>query len=235
MSPHTVDAYRRDLEQLLGFVEERRECEPVLDDLDVLALRGWLGQLARDLKPSSIARKIASARAFFRFLMRVKRTDKNPAGNLSMPKLGRPLPTFLDPETMGEVVEIPRDDLLGLRDRAALETLYGGGLRVSELCGLDVAKVDLDRREVRVIGKGDKERLVPLGRSACETLTTWLSVRPELLRPTSPDDARRGVDDAGARAGAGADVGGPFAAAAATNASTPVASVANATISPIDG
>lgn len=193
MSRNTVDAYRRDLEQLIAFVEERREREPTLDDLDVLALRGWLGHLARDRKPSSIARKIASARALFRFLMKVRRTDTNPAGNLSMPKLGRPLPTFLDPETMGEVVEVPRDDLLGLRDRAALETLYAGGLRVSELCGLDLDRVDLTRREIRVIGKGDKERLVPVGRAACETLTTWLSVRPELLLPTSPDDARRAV------------------------------------------
>jgi integrase/recombinase XerC len=193
MSAHTVSAYRRDVEQLIDFVQERREREPQLTDIDVLELRGWLGTLARELKPSSIARKIASVRSFFRFLMRVGRTNNNPAGSLTLPKLGRPLPVFLDAETTGEVVELPKDDLLGMRDRAALEVLYAAGLRVSELCGLDVERVDVDRGEARVIGKGDKERVVPLGRPAREALAAWLSVRPELLRPTSPDDARRAV------------------------------------------
>jgi integrase/recombinase XerC len=193
-SPHTVSAYRRDIEQLIRFAEERFERDVSLDDLDVLLLRRWLGEQARSVKSSTIARKIASTRSFFRFLMRVKRTDKNPAATLSLPRLGRPLPVFLDAETMGEVVETPDgEEVLGLRDRAALETLYGSGLRVSELCGLDLTQLDLPSAQARVIGKGDKERRVPVGRAAVAALTAWLSVRPELLRPTSPDDARAAV------------------------------------------
>ena len=189
-SKHTVAAYRRDLAQLIDHAIEEHGEDMSISDIDVMTLRAFLGGLARTHKPASIARKIASARSFFRHLMRTRRIKRNPAAELRMPKLGQPLPTHLDAETMGEVIDVSLGDaVLSLRDTAMLEVLYGGGLRVSELAGLDVARVDRERAEVRVVGKGDKERVVPLGRMAMAAIERWLEVRPSLLRPKSPPDA----------------------------------------------
>jgi integrase/recombinase XerC len=194
-SRHTVAAYRRDLTQLADHLQDGKDAEPTLDDVDVLALRGWLGRLARTHKASSIARKIAAVRSLFRYLERRRLVGRNPAAELTMPKLVRPMPVFLDAETMGEVIDTPGPGVDGLRDRAILETLYGAGLRVSELCGLDLDRLALapPRPEARVRGKGDKDRIVPLGRHAVAALTAYLAVRPALLRETSSDDARRAV------------------------------------------
>jgi integrase/recombinase XerC len=195
-SPHTVAAYRRDLKQLVDHAQRRLDKPLGLDDLDVLALRGWLGSLARTHKSSSLARKIASTRTFFRYLQRTGLLRRNPAGELRLPKLSRPLPTFLDAETMAEVIEMPDDSTVdGLRDRAVLETMYGAGLRVSELQGLDLDCVNLtgDLGEARVVGKGDKERVVPLGRSAMEALNRYLERRGELLKSQSSPDTQRAI------------------------------------------
>jgi integrase/recombinase XerC len=190
-SPHTVAAYRRDLKQMVDFAHDVHGDDLRLEDIDMLTLRRWLGRLARTHKPASIARKIASSRSFFRHLMRTRRLTRNPAAELSMPKLGRPLPTHLDAETMGSVIDASLgDSVLALRDRAMLETLYGGGLRVSELTGLDVTMLDQQRGEVRVLGKGNKERQVPLGTYALTALADWLQVRNDVLRPDSPPDAK---------------------------------------------
>lgn len=187
-SRHTVEAYKSDLDQLAAFVHERRPGAG-LGDLDVLLLRGWLGRLARTHAPASVARKIAAARALLRFFQRRGDIDKNPADELALPKVRRPLPTFLNVDAAAEVVTTPDDDNVeGLRDRALLETLYGAGLRVSELTGLDRADVDLGAGEgamgsVRVIGKGDKERMVPLGSAAVAALRSYLARRDELRHP----------------------------------------------------
>jgi integrase/recombinase XerC len=185
-SSHTVDAYRRDLEQLATFVDERRPgIGPA--DVDVLLLRGFLGQLARTHAPGSVARKIAAVRAFLRFLQRRGEVDKNAAMELSLPKVRRPLPTFIDVDAAAEVVTTPdATSAGGLRDRALLETLYSSGLRVSELCGLDLGDVTLGSPElgsVRVIGKGDKERVVPLGSAAVAAVERYLERRGELCDP----------------------------------------------------
>jgi integrase/recombinase XerC len=185
-SAHTVSAYRRDLAQLGDYAEEKLGRQVELADMDVLMLRGWLGTLARTHKASSLARKIAAARSLFRYLEKRRLMNKNPASEIVMPKLARPLPTFLDAETMAEVIDSPDRSLLsGLRDRAILETLYGGGLRVSELCGLNVDAVELDPENgsARVLGKGNKERIVPLGRHAIAALSAYLARRSELLMP----------------------------------------------------
>ena len=195
-SPHTVAAYRRDLGQLMAHARARLDRSPRLEDLDVLMLRSWLGGLARTHKSSSLARKIASVRTFFRYLQQTRRVQRNPAAELRLPKLTRPLPTFLDAETMAEVVEGPTEATVdGLRDRAVLETLYGAGLRVSELRGLNLDSLSLrgDLGEARVIGKGDKERIVPLGKAAMVALRDYLGRRSELLRPTSPADAEQAL------------------------------------------
>ncbi|MFO0762688.1 MAG: tyrosine recombinase XerC [Byssovorax sp.] len=189
-SRHTVDAYRRDLAQLLAFVRERRPSARRPADLDVLLLRGFLGQLARTHAPPSVGRKIAAIRAMLRYLQRRGEIEKNPAEELSLPKVRRPLPTFLNVDAAAEVVTTPEEaSAEGLRDRAFLETLYGAGLRVSELCGLDLGDVDLGGRgeaslgSVRVIGKGNKERVVPLGSKAVEAIGRYLARRDELRHP----------------------------------------------------
>jgi len=179
-SRHTVAAYSRDLFQLTQFVEQKRPNLRGPEAVDVLLLRGWLGQLATKLEPASIARKMAAARAFFRHqIVRGKMKD-NPAGALALPKVRRKLPRVLNVDAAKETVEAPDDgDDGGLRDRAIMELLYSSGLRVSELVGLDLDRLVLeqDRAEARVIGKGDKERRVPIGEPARLALTRYLDER----------------------------------------------------------
>ncbi len=186
-SKHTVAAYGRDLAQLVAFTVQKRGDGASARELDVLTLRGWLGQLARTHAPSSIARKIGAARAFLRWLERSGAVAKNAAQQLVLPKIRRPLPTLLDVDAAASVVETPDGDgVEGLRDRALLETLYGSGVRVSELCGLDVDHIDLPASSApgsaRVVGKGQKERLVPLGSHAVAALVRYLARRAELLK-----------------------------------------------------
>lgn len=194
-SPNTVLAYGRDLDALLEFVDARASERPgrrSTPRLDIYVLRGWLGELARTCKPSSIARKIASVRAFCRWMKQKGHTDVNPAAELASPKVRRELPTFLSAEDAALVIESPDPDNTGairaeeavaLRDRAFLELLYAAGLRVSEASGLDLGNLSLSERTVRVMGKGRKERLVPIGSKAEEALRAWLAVRAELAHP----------------------------------------------------
>ena len=194
-SRHTVLAYGRDLAQLVTFARERRPGPRAASDIDVLLLRAWLGQLARTHSPASIARKIAASRALFRFLLRCGEIPKNPALELSLPKIRRPLPTFLDVDAAEQVMTAPEGDSAErARDRALLETLYGSGLRVSELCGLDLDHIDLGPHRgvprdepastalgsARVLGKGNKERIVPLGSQCVAAIRAYLEHRGEL-------------------------------------------------------
>ena len=198
-SVHTVSSYRRDLAQLGAFACERRGPRLGPADLDVLLLRGWLGQLARTHTPASVARKIAAVRALLRYLEQLGEVQKNVAEELSLPKVRRPLPTFLGVDAAAEVMVTPDDDSAeGLRDRAILETLYGSGLRVSELCGLDLLHITWQpgpagREEgtLRVLGKGDKERIVPMGSQDAGALRAYLARRTELRHPKTGElDAR---------------------------------------------
>jgi integrase/recombinase XerC len=190
-SGHTVSAYDRDLEQLLAFVAVRRPEARGPDDLDVALLRGWLGALAKTHAPASVARKIAAVRALYRFLQRRGFATKSPAAGLALPKVRRKLPTVLNVDDAAKLVEAPMeapasrrddDELVALRDRAILELLYGSGLRVAELVGLDRHDLTLEpeRAEVRVVGKGDKERRAPLGARSLEALAAYLARREEL-------------------------------------------------------
>ena len=190
LAQRTVDAYGRDLEELRAFAEERGL---PLDAgaIDLLALRGFLAQLHRRLAPSSIARRISTLRSFYRFLRKRGLVERNPASALQTPRATKGLPRFLTVEDALRVVEAPaketsRDERLCRRDAAILELLYGGGLRVSELAGLTLDRVDLSSREVRVIGKGDKERLVPIGSEALRALQSYLMVRSSLRTKERP-------------------------------------------------
>ncbi len=190
-SPRTVEEYGADLRGLRAFTEERGS--KALHDVravDVYLLRGWLGLLARKHAPASIARKVAAVRTWMRWLRRKRIIDTCPADELATPKVRRGLPTLLSVDAAREVVEAPRADTAeGVRDRAVLELLYGSGLRLSELCGLDLHAIDLKQAEARVVGKGNKERIVPLGQPCVEALSRWLEVRHELVNPERPEAA----------------------------------------------
>ena len=190
-SPRTVTEYGSDIAGLAAFSRERGDA-PVTDvrSIDVYLLRAWLALLARRHAPSSIARKIAAVRTWMRWMRRCGHVTACPADELSTPKVRRGLPTLLSVDSAKEVVEAPSGDTaVGRRDRAILELLYGSGLRVSELCGLDRDAVDLAGSSARVLGKGAKERVVPLGRRCVEALRVWLEERPRLIHP------RRGTQD----------------------------------------
>lgn len=183
-SPHTVLAYERDVRSLVEYARKRRGGSARLEDLDKLLLRGFLAELSRAISPTSIARKLASIRAFFGWLERESLVAKNPALALASPKLRRKLPVFLAPDAAAEVMTVPLEAAVSaverVRDSALLEVLYGCGLRVSELVGLDLEHVAFEREEVRVLGKGNKERLVPLGSKARDAILAYLNERPSL-------------------------------------------------------
>ena len=171
-SRHTCRAYKNDLTAFAVFVASDRhpdtdEVACRLDEMDTLAIRKYLAYLHRRHQKSSIARKLSAIRSFFRFLERNRIETGSPADGILTPKQGRTLPVYLPVDDMFRLLDaIDTDTLPGSRNSAMFETMYSGGLRVSELAGLNVGSVDLDRGAARVFGKGRKERIVPLGRSA---------------------------------------------------------------------
>jgi integrase/recombinase XerC len=205
-SPHTVDAYRRDLGQLFAFAALRLdEDEPSVGEVNVYLLRAWLGDLARTRATSTVARKIAAVQTFFRHLRRRHVVEKNPAAELASPKLRRPLPTLCDVDAAKEIVETPEGVTpASARDSAMLEVLYGSGLRVSELVGLDLHDIDLAAGTLRVMGKGSKERVVPMGPPCIQALQHYLSERPSLHHPKTgqQDDKALFLSVRGKRMGA---------------------------------
>ncbi len=184
-SRHTVRAYACDLRSLEAFASACSS--PAAGDvrvLDIYVLRAWLGANARDREASTTARKIAALRTWMRWLRRRGAIETCPADELATPKVRRPLPTLLSVDAAREIIEgVASDDLAGARDRAVLELLYGSGLRVAELCGLDIDGLALDAASARVLGKGNKERVVPLGRECVSALARWLDERPRYVHP----------------------------------------------------
>jgi integrase/recombinase XerC len=181
-SPHTVAAYGRDLATLAAVARDKRVRS--VSGIDVYLLRGWLGVLARTCSAATVSRKLAAVRTFFRWLHRRGELRASPADDLASPRVRRPLPTFLSVDAAKEVVEAPDvERATGARDRAVLELLYGSGLRVSELRRLDVASLDLASASARVLGKGNKERVVPLGRAAVDAVRAYLEARHALVHP----------------------------------------------------
>ncbi len=178
-SPRTVDAYRRDLAALSAYLG-KPPAQATLEELE-----RYTAQLRADgLAGSTIARRTAAARSFYRHQQLLGARDDNPAAGVKLPRRAKPLPKTLSPGEAERLIDAaagtqPR----ALRDQALVELLYGAGLRVSEAVGLDKAGVDLDDRLVRVIGKGGKERVVPIGRAAVTALRRYLSRgRPYLDR-----------------------------------------------------
>jgi integrase/recombinase XerD len=199
LAPRTVDAYRRDLAHFAARLEAPA-ANATGDDLE-----RYLAELrAAGLAGSSIARKTAALRSFFRHQVMIGARPDNPAAELRPPRRRRQLPRTLSPAEVERLIDAaagttPRS----LRDRALVELLYGAGLRVSEAVGLDRAGVDLDHRLVRCTGKGDKERIVPIGRHAAEALRRYLARgRPYLDRRHRPDLFLNAQGGALTRAGA---------------------------------
>jgi integrase/recombinase XerC len=181
-SPYTVRNYQTDLADFFKFLTKKELT--LLDEVDRHILRDYLSELVgRGIAKASIARKLSAIRSFFRYLVREEIIAKNPIEQVSSPKLDRRLPSFLTQEEMGKLLNAP--DLstpLGQRDRALLELLYASGLRVSELVGLTLEQIDLESNEIRVWGKGSKERVVLMGQPAAEALKDYIKEGRARLR-----------------------------------------------------
>jgi integrase/recombinase XerC len=182
-SENTVAAYRDDLDSFFGFLcndyftMSRDQIE--LARIDHLTIRAYLAHLSRKkLARSSIARHLSALRSFFKYLMREGVVQANPARSVATPKREKHLPSVMQTSDVALLLEQPDTSTpLGLRDRAFLELLYGSGLRISELVGIDLDDIELRARLVKVRGKGRKERIVPFGSKAEEAVRAWLSVR----------------------------------------------------------
>ena len=185
LSPLTCKNYRRDLEALAAYCEQS-DIGP-WSDLDDGHIRAYSAVCFRKgLSARSIQRRLSAARTFFRYLMREKHVSKNPVTSVSAPKSKKRLPGNLDADRMARLLDIPGEGAIVDRDRAILELLYSSGLRLSELTDLDCGDIDIHDRTVRVTGKGNKDRIVPVGREALKAITQWQQSRPEIAAIDEP-------------------------------------------------
>ena len=178
LSPHTASNYARDLRALADYAERGNLDWQGIDSqhVRVFAARAHAGGLG----PRSVQRRLSAARGFFHYLMREGVLKSNPAIDIRAPKAAKRLPGTLDADQLNHLLDIPPEDALAVRDRAIMELFYSSGLRLSELVGLDIANLDLPDRTVRVLGKGSKTRIVPVGRKADSALRAWLKERVAL-------------------------------------------------------
>ncbi|EGQ7796142.1 tyrosine recombinase XerC [Vibrio parahaemolyticus] len=185
LSLHTQRNYKQQLETMAQHLAEMG-----LKDWSQVDA-GWVRQLAgkgmrEGMKASSLATRLSSLRSFFDFLILRGEMSANPAKGVSAPRKKRPLPKNLDVDEVNQLLEVNEDDPLAIRDRAMMELMYGAGLRLAELVSVDVRDVQLRSGELRVIGKGDKERKVPFSGMATEWVGKWLRVRGDLAVPGEP-------------------------------------------------
>ncbi len=182
-SPHTLRSYAADLREFQSFLDGRS-----VDDIravDARLIRAYLASLhERRLSTATAARKLASVRSWLRFLARRGAIEVNPARQVGSPRIGRRLPSFLPKDEATELLDqAPEDSEPGRRDHALLELLYATGLRVAECCGLDRNDLDRSQGTVRVLGKGSKERVVPVGETALDAVEAYLRVRGDGTGP----------------------------------------------------
>lgn len=185
LSDNSLAAYRRDLKGLAEFIEKLDKTLLLVDRIDLMDYLG--SRMKAGYKARSTARMMSCLRSFYRYLIRENRISEDPTQNLESPKLGRPIPDSLTEMEVDDLLEAPDiKTTLGMRDRTMLEVLYATGLRVSELVGLRLEQVNLRQGLVRVMGKGNKERLVPLGEEAMDWIDRYLAeARGELLHNLS--------------------------------------------------
>jgi integrase/recombinase XerC len=187
-SAHTLKNYAIDLREVAAFLRKNHPQWTKGDEirwerLPLLPLRSYLAQAYGRLKPSSLGRRIATLRSFYKFLAKRGVVQRNVALELSAPKLPKALPKFLDVDEAFRLMEIPQgQDFVSARDRAILELFYSSGLRIGELTSLRLSALDLKEGMVRVKGKGNKERLIPVGAKACVSVGDYLEIRSQ-VRP----------------------------------------------------
>ncbi len=187
-SPHTIRNYASDLDQFRSFLwstglhrDEKAE-DISVEKIDHQAIRAYLSHIYREHKKSSLSRKLAAQRSFFRFLVNERVLERNPAEAVASPKLEKNLPSFLPVDEVFSLLDTPgASNAWGTRDRAILETLYSCGIRVSELTGLSDGDVDFHLGILKVFGKGGKERIVPVGEKAVAALRSYLPERDKAL------------------------------------------------------
>jgi integrase/recombinase XerC len=185
LSPHTVEAYERDLRALLGFCEREQIASfPALDSFNVRRFAAESHR--RGLGPRSVARRLSAVRTFLNYLIETGVLKSNAGVHVQAPKAPRRLPATLDADQVASLLAISGDEPLTLRDRAILELFYSSGLRLAELVGLNLGDIDAADRTVRVLGKGSKTRVVPVGKQALAALKDWLAVRADLARAGEP-------------------------------------------------
>lgn len=173
-SPHTISNYKRDITYFMDFCEGSD-----IKNIKANKIRSWLVQFHnKNYSKSTRSRKLSALKTFFKYLVREGYVKTNPVAGVSAPKRGSKLPQFLDRDKVVKLIEKPPNDTLqGLRDRAILETLYSSGIRVSELVGLNMERVDLIGESIKVKGKGKKERIVPIGNHAAKAIIEYLDKR----------------------------------------------------------
>ena len=181
LSPHTESAYQRDLDALVAYCDGEKIA--AWKQLDNFHVRTFAAREHRDgLNPRSVQRRLSALRGFFNYLIREKVLESNPAADIRAPKAAKRLPKTLDVDQVATLLERKPTDALSRRDLAILELLYSSGLRLAELAGLDVTDLDLADRTVRVLGKGSKTRVLPVGGKAVTALRAWLGERKSLVQ-----------------------------------------------------
>lgn len=197
-SEHTIISYRNDLETFLNFTADVEQVS--IDAVDLssisrLSIRLWLGDLSEQgMAKSTIARKVAALRSFFKYCFKRGHIEKNPAHLLVVPKKDKSLPKTATVEDIGRMMEaVNTETTRGLQNRAILELFYGTGMRLSELTGLNLSDIDLKQNQVTVKGKGNKQRIIPLGKTVSSILKDFIEKRPELYGDRTDADAKKAL------------------------------------------
>jgi len=178
-SAHTLSSYKRDLAQFSQWLMDKGADD--ITKADSLSIRNWVAALHRQgIGGKTLQRKLSSLRSFYQFLVRKRLLKNNPAVDIRAPKTARTLPKTLDADTLTQLLEIDSDEILAVRDKAIMELFYSSGLRLSELVNLDIVSIDLKEKSLRAIGKGNKTRILPIGRKAIDALTAWMKRRQEM-------------------------------------------------------
>ena len=180
-SPHTLNNYRRDISRFMAFLEDQSVSE--WNVIDEQHIRQFVSLLHRQgLGGKSIQRLLSALRRLFRFLLTGNHMYINPATNVIAPKSERKLPDVMHPQEIEHLLLFDSDDPLVIRDHAVLELLYGGGLRISELIGLNISDINWQLQQLKVLGKGDKERLCHFGKPAAMVMKKWLNCREMMVK-----------------------------------------------------
>lgn len=178
-SLHTLDGYQRDLRSFSAFCDEKKLTGwHAIDSHDIRTFAA--ANHRRGLAPRSIQRRLSAVRSFFHYLIREKQVTSNPAANISAPKAAARLPETLDTDQMAHLLSLQATDTLAIRDLAIMELLYSSGLRLAELVSSELGDLDLKDKTIRVVGKGSKTRILPIGRYATDALRAWLRQRSQV-------------------------------------------------------